>query len=298
MGLQIGVNRPVTILTRNVWQADRAVYLARVRPWVEDRLRRRSRGQKHPVYDFLFEYYSFRPGHLMRWSPGSGVILEGAKIEDIGWSEFLPSFRLRAGDFPPHRIPYLQWAVGHLEATQSREASLACFGLHEWAMIFRDPNVRHPYVPLRLTRDEIDAVVDNQPLRCTHYDAFRFFTLAAAPMNRVELTRQTAIDHDQPGCVHANMDLYRFAYKIAPFCPSELLADAFELAVASREIDMRASPYDLRSYGFPPICIESREGREEYVERQREIAERARPIRERMAAEYRHLLAAVNLGSD
>ena len=249
-----------------------------------------ARREKHPVYDFLFEYYSFRPAHLLRWTPGFGVALEGATRDDIAWLEFVPTengLTLLAEAFPEHRRSYLQWAVSYLEAVLTREPSFGCMGLHEWAMVYRDPNVRHPYVPLRLSREETDAVVDSQPLRCTHYDAFRFFTQAAVPLNRYPLTRASTTDHDQSGCIHANMDLYRFAYKISPFCPSDVVADAFELARAAREVDMRASPYDLRAYGFAPIPIETRTGREEYVELQRDLATRAQPIRERVLEVYR-----------
>jgi hypothetical protein len=286
-------------LSRAAWELRRAAYLGRVRPWAEDRVRRMSRRQKHPVYDFLFEYYSFRPAHLLRWSPGFGVVLEGAAAADTGWAEFMPcegGLVLLPAAFPPHRVAYLRWAVRYLEATRDREPSFACLGLHEWAMVYRDPDVRHPYVPLRLSRPEIDAVVEGQPLRCSHFDAFRFFTPAAAPRNRLQLTRQATTDHDQPGCVHVTMDLYRFAYKIAPFCPSELTADAFELARAAREVDMRASPYDLSGYGFVPVKIETREGREEYVELQRGLYQRGVPIRERLLEVYRDLLVQVGTG--
>ena len=34
---------------------------------------------KHPVHDFLFTYYSFRPAQLRRWSPGYGVVLADAR---------------------------------------------------------------------------------------------------------------------------------------------------------------------------------------------------------------------------
>jgi hypothetical protein len=254
-----------------------------------------ARHEKHPVYDFLFEYYSFRPAHLLRWTPGFGVRLDGATRDDVAWAEFAEcegGLTLPASAFPGHRVSYLRWAAQYLEAVAAREPSFGCMGLHEWAMVYRDPAVRHPYVPLRLSRAETDAVVDSQPLRCTHYDAFRFFTPAAAPLNRWELTRAATTDYDQPGCVHANMDLYRFAYKIAPFCPSEVVADAFGLARAAREVDMRASPYDLSAYGFAPIKVETRAGREEYVERQRELAARAQPVRERLLDVYRHLLAS------
>ena len=55
---------------------ERAVadYLRQVRPWAEDRSRRMSRGEKHPVYDFLFEYYSFRPAHArLTWRFGDQI---------------------------------------------------------------------------------------------------------------------------------------------------------------------------------------------------------------------------------
>ncbi len=281
-------------LSRPEWQAARGEYLSRVRPLADARTRRMSRGEKHPVHDFLFEYYSFRPAHLLRWTPGAGVVVEGATLVDLGWSSFVPcdgGLLLRLAAFPPQRLGYVEWAVQYLEATLQREPSFACLGLHEWAMVYRDPNVRHPYVPLRLSRDETNAVVESQPLRCTHYDAYRFFTPSATPRNRFALTRETTSENDQPGCIHVNMDLYRFAYKIAPFCPSDLVADAFELAAAAREVDMRASPYDLSGYGLAPVRVETREGCEEYVDLQRGLYRRGVPVRERLLGVYTRLLA-------
>lgn len=287
------------VLARPAWEAARADYLARVRPLADDRTRRMSRGEKHPVHDFLFEYYSFRPAHLLRWTPGAGVRLDDAGPGDVGWPEFTTvagGLALPAAAFPPHRVEYLRWATGYLDAVAAREPSFACLGLHEWAMVYRDPNVRHPYVPLRLSRADTDVVVESQPLRCTHYDAFRFFTPDAVPRNRLPLTRAATTEHDQPGCIHVTMDLYRFAYKVAPFCPSDVVADAFELAAAARAVDMRASPYDLSGYGFPPIRIETKDGREEYVEHQRALSTRAAPVRGRLRGVYAHLLAAATPG--
>ncbi|HEX4607309.1 MAG TPA: 3-methyladenine DNA glycosylase, partial [Urbifossiella sp.] len=255
-----------------------------------------SRSDKHPVHDFLFEYYSFRPAHLLRWSPGADVWLEGAGPGDLAWPEFAAcdgGLILPATSFPAHRVEYLRWATAYLDAVAAREPSFACLGLHEWAMVYRDPNVRHPYVPLRLTRADTDAVVESQPLRCTHYDAFRFFTADAAPRNRLALTRAETTDHDQPGCIHVTMDLYRFAYKVAPFCPADVVADAFDVAAAARAVDMRASPYDLSGYGYAPIRIETKDGREEYVEYQRDLAARAAPVRDRLRGVYARLLSAV-----
>ncbi|QDU22124.1 hypothetical protein ETAA1_41000 [Urbifossiella limnaea] len=288
--------RQPAVLPRPAWEAARAGDLARLRPLADERIRRASRGEKHPVHDFLFEYYSFRPAHLLRWTPGADVLLEGASPGELAWSEFEPAdggLLLPAAAFPAHRVEYLRWAAAYLDAVAAREPSFACLGLHEWAMVYRDPNVRHPYVPLRLSRADTDAVVESQPLRCTHYDAFRFFTADAVPRNRLELTRAATSEHDQPGCVHVTMDLYRFAYKVAPFCPSGVTADSFELAAAARAIDMRASPYDLTGYGYEPIRIETKDGREEYVEHQRVLAARAAPVREALRAVYGRLLAAV-----
>jgi hypothetical protein len=282
-------------LPREVWVERRERDLVRIRPWVEARLRRQSRHEKHPVHDFLFEYYEFRPARLLRWTPGFDVILEGATRREICWPAFIAGdsgLSLPAGAFPEHRIGYLNWAINYLETTSAREPSFGCMGLHEWAMVYRDPVVRHPQVPLRLSRAETNEVVDAQPIRCTHFDAFRFFSEAARPLNRVELTRAATAERDQPGCIHVNMDLYRFAYKIAPFCPSELIFDAFELALRAREVDMRASPYDLSGFGLAPIKIETAEGRAEYVELQRELYHLAQPLRQRLIELYRGLLAA------
>jgi hypothetical protein len=284
-------------MTREEWTADRARHRARVGPWVSDRQQRQKRQQKHPIYDFLFEYYFFRPSYLLRWSPGIDVLLEHSTKADLDWhSVFVPGERgwiLRATSLQPNRREFVQWAIRYLEATGTRESQFACFGLHEWAMVYQEPNVRHSRTPLRLSREATNAVVEAGTLRCTHYDAYRFYTPAARPLNRQELRREDTTATDQPGCVHVVMDLYKWAFMLAPYMPSTLIADAFELALSARELDMRASPYDLHEYGFEPICIESREGREEYVAGQRELSERSRPIRAEILNVYRTVQASL-----
>jgi len=84
---------------------------------------------------------------------------------------------------------------------------------------------------------------------------------------------------DQPGCIHANMDLYKWAYKLSPILPSDLVLDAFLNARKLREIDMRASPYDLAALDMKAIRVETSEGRVEYSTAQRRLAEESRPIR-------------------
>ena len=78
------------------------------------------------------------------------------------------------------------------------------------------------------------------------------------------------------------MDLYKWAFKLAPFTASELTADCFDLARNVRALDMRASPYDFTALGYLPVRIETPEGRSEYEALQREFAICAAPLRERL----------------
>jgi hypothetical protein len=276
-------------LSIEVWQERARKHQARVSEWVDPFLDRRSRHARHPVYDFLFEYYSFRPGQLLRWSPGPGVILEGAKMTGGAgvWENAGPGQRLRA--FPANRLPFVDWAINFLSTIADRAPNFSCFGLHEWAMVYREPAIRHQEVPLRLTRSALDSFLESQQLSCTHFDAFRFFSERAKPRNSVQLERKLTTEMDQPACIHVNMDLYRFCYKVSPWIESELLADAFALALSARELDMRASPYDLTEFGFEPIPIETADGRAHYVRLQREIACSAKPIRQGVLNAYQRI---------
>ena len=82
------------------------------------------------------------------------------------------------------------------------------------------------------------------------------------------------------------MDLYKHAFRLSPAVSSDLVADCFELARDIRVLDMRASPYDLADLGFAPIRIETPSGKQEYAAAQRAFAERAAPLRDRLAEEY------------
>jgi len=280
-------------LSREVWQAHRAAHRHRFALRVDDRIARSKKQIKHPVYDFLFEYYSFRPAHLLRWSPGVDVLLEGTEASETDWPSDFQQVSdgciLDADRFPQQRRVFVAWAIEYLEAVSAREPLYHCFGLHEWAMVYHEPQRRHARVPLRLSQEATDSLVDSAPIRCTHFDAFRFFTHDAQPLNRHHLTRENAIEYDQPGCVHANMDLYKWAMKIAPYIRGEVVVEAFEIACEARELDMRASPYDLSAWNFEPICIETKEGRDEYVRLQKSIAVRAAELRAKVLSEYRKL---------
>ncbi|MEM1057905.1 MAG: 3-methyladenine DNA glycosylase [Verrucomicrobiota bacterium] len=293
---------PPQALTRDQWRQRARRHAERLRPWLEPTRARRAAGRKHPVWDFLFTYYSHRPAELARWSPGAGVALFGADEETFPLRRGFAAIDLPRGParwLDPEALPTKLRAraaetAAFLRATGDRAPNFACHGLHEWAMVYRaaPEAIRHAGVPLRLGPAGTDAVVEARPLACSHFDAFRFFTPEAGPRNRGAPTRERQIQLDQPGCVHVTMDLYKWAYRLSPWLASELVAEAFELAAAAREMDMCASPYDLRAFGFAPIPVETAAGRAEYERRQRELTARARPVRvalitalERLAAD-------------
>ena len=264
------------------WTARAAAHRARVEAFTGPHDRRARRGEAHPVWDFLFTYYSLRPRQLRIWHPGYGTVLAGPSAREyLDRAGYVPAGAgvTVGADYLRSRRDTVAFVAGLLRATAARTPQFGCFGLHEWAMVYRTDAVRHGRVPLRLGPAGTDAVVESMPLRCTHFDAYRFFTAAAAPRNRGVPTRSGQRDWEQPGCLHANMDLYKWCYKLGPLVDSELLVDCLELAAEARELDMRASPYDLTALGFEPIPVEEPAGRAEYVRCQGVISERAAPLR-------------------
>jgi hypothetical protein len=137
-------------------------------------------------------------------------------------------------------------------------------------------------------------VVETHRVACSHFDAFRFFTDPARPLNVLQPGREDRSAFEQPACLHAGMDLYKHAFRLSPMIRSELVADCFELAREIRVLDMRASPYDLSGLGLSPVAIETVEGKQEYTAAQRGFVERGRPLRQRLLSECERLLAAVS----
>ncbi|WP_341924351.1 3-methyladenine DNA glycosylase [Nocardioides psychrotolerans] len=283
------------VLDEAEWRSRADAHAARVDAFTAPHLARRDAAVKHPVHDFLFTYYSQRPAQLRRWHPGFGVGLVGA-AEHAGLKGYE-----QAGDvvsvapsYVEKQRPLLGSLRALLTATAARPAHFGCFGLHEWAMVYRlaEDETRHADWPLRLGPDGTDAVVESHKVACSHFDAFRFFTDPARPLNTLSPGRDDRPAFEQPACLHAGMDLYKHAFRLSPMVSSDLVADAFELARDIRELDMRAAPYDLADLGFEPVPIETPEGKAAYVEAQREFAQRGAPIRARLLAECERLLAS------
>ena len=306
----------VEILARDAWPARAAAHAERVDTWVQPHVERRRRGVAHPVHDFLFTYYSQRPAALRRWHPGWGVVLAGAE-EYVGQRGYrivqintpLPGASAPAecsglSVSPDHlasQLPTVEAIRRLMVATAGRTPTLGCFGLHEWAMVHRGSTapegIRHDW-PLRLGGAGTDEVVESHRITCSHFDAFRFFTPSARGLNTLQPGRDDRADHEQPGCLHAGMDLYKHAFRLTPLVPSELVADCFELAWDVRELDMPASPYDFSNLGFAPVRIETPAGKQEYVAAQRRFAERGAPLRQRLVDHCAALLAAATARVD
>jgi len=105
-------------------------------------------------------------------------------------------------------------------------------------ILYEDTN-RYHTLPLRLSQEEINNFIEERlPLQCTHFDAYRFFTPDALPLNLlpkptatstmnfstmgslkrgegVLLTLENQAEFEQPGCIHTNGDLLKWALKVS-----------------------------------------------------------------------------------
>ena len=277
------------VLSAPKWRELAALHQARAEQHTRPARERRTRGTSNPISDFLFDYYRFPLSLLEKWHPGIGVALEHDGPDFLA-PFFARDYSLTNGlltadpsQLDAKKLQRLERILGLLCATRDRAPNFACHGLHEWAMVYHGKEIRHEKtLRLRLPQAEIDAVVESRPICCSHHDAFRFFAAAARPLNHLQPSLETRELMEQPGCVHANMDLYKWTAKTMPWAGTELLLDCFELAVKLRDLDMRASPYDLSAWGRSAVRIETADGRRDYEIEQRQLAAEAQPLRQRL----------------
>ena len=288
-----------TRLDEATWRARATAHAERVDKLVRPHLERRDAHVKHPVHDFLFTYYSHRPAQLRRWHPGFGVTLEA------GGAAYgaLKGYDVTAGDatvgrsYVEGQLPMVEALHRLLGATAARAPHFGCFGMHEWAMVYRldEDQTRHADWPLRLGPAGTDAVVEGHRIACSHFDAYRFFTPPARPLNTLSPAASDRPAFEQPACLHAGMDLYKHAFRLSPMVSSDLVVDCFELARDIRELDMRAAPYDLADLGFEPLLVETPAGKADYAAAQRAFVERGTPLRARLLDACADLLGVLAL---
>lgn len=284
------------MLTEAEWRISAQAHIDRVDRWLAPAQHRKAQHIKHPIEDFLYVYYPLRPHAVRRWSPGFRVGLQNAS-ERQGWRGYTVdtgSVAWVSEDYLNSQVQVIRDVYRLSSRIQERQGQYGCFGLHEWAMVFQTSpsDVRHQGLPLRLPHSEIDDVVSSHKIACSHFDAFRFFTPAAMPLNTLQPDHSNREQFEQPGCLHANMDLYKHCGRLTPLISSNLLADCLDLAHRIRLLDMRASPYDVTSLGHEPIPVETVNGKAEYVSAQRQFADEAATLRQRLINECRDLLRA------
>src|SRR5688500_13789921 len=160
------------------WRSRAAMHEARVDTFVAPHLARRSERVKHPVHDFLFTYYSQRPARLRRWHPGYGVGLAGGgeyaglKGYEVVSTGSTTEVVTVSAEYVASQRPMIESLHMLLTATAGRTPSYGCFGLHEWAMVYRmsEEQTRPSDWPLRLGPEATDAVVESHRIACSHFD--------------------------------------------------------------------------------------------------------------------------------
>ena len=185
---------------RDVWQGYARAHQVRADALTSAHRERRVQGRAHPVADFLFVYYNHSPAKLRRWHPGPGVrLLDAGDSPQAGWRHYRTledgSVEFDVDSFVAQRGSTVRFVRDLLDATLSRPPFTGCFGLHEWAMVYRldHDEVRHERWPLRLGSEGTDHVVETHQIRCSHFDAFRFFTPEAVSRNTIATTRDTQL---------------------------------------------------------------------------------------------------------
>lgn len=279
---------------------------ALVSPYTDAFIHRRGLGRTHAVHDFLFTYYGCSPLKLKQWIPS----FEEELILPDNFQKLFPWFRdywfkidanklsLNHDRLQENLLATARFTADLCNNILNRPARFKCFGLHEWAMVYKTSpqDLRHKGQKLRLPPEELARFVESQAICCSHYDAYRFFTPEAKPFNSLVPLLDTRLEMEQAGCLHANMDIYKWATKLWPWIGSDFMAKAFLLALEGRELDMRASPYDLTDQGYEPICIETEEGRATYQQEQRRLTERSTPLREELR-DLCHRLIQLRVGA-
>lgn len=271
------------------WNNKAAAHWNLMSPMTDAFVERRKAGKIHAVYDFLFTYYGLSPQKLKQWVPSfeqhlqidENILREYPWLNEYWFAIHDSRLACNRQKLTPNVVGLAQFVATLSHNIMERTPRFGCFGLHEWAMVYKasQEDLRYQHRPLRLRPQEIAAFVETQRLCCTHYDAFRFFTEEAKPLNTLNPVLETRLQVEQGGCVHANMDLYKWGTKLWPWIGSDFLAQAFFLAKECRELDMRASPYDLTEDGFIPIRIETEEGRRQYQKEQQQLTEKSQLLR-------------------
>ena len=276
------------VLAAADWLPRARAHADRVDAWVGPHLERRRTGRRHPVEDFLFDYYHLSPARLRRWHPGAGLVLSGAEAEP--YLDLAAYRRTAAGvtlddDRLARSARRLLDVRRLLLATASRPASYGCFGLHEWAMVYRQDQ------PSSGTSTAAAARVRAAPTRSwrrTGCAARTSTPSASSPRTAVPLN-VLAPDPGEPGAAGAaRLPARRHG-------PLQVGGGSSRAAGRPGRRLLRTRPGDPgRGHagvavrpggaGLPADPGRDAEGKAEYVRHQRAFAERGAVLRQRLVA--------------
>ena len=180
-----------------MWRALEAAHAARVDDATAAHRERRADGRDPPGRGLPLPLLQQLPRAPAPLAPRRGRRPAGCRAPPPRDVDALPRGRGRASSSTSPRssplaarpCPSCEPAVRHRRPARR---SSGCFGLHEWAMVHGIPadDVRHAGWPLRLGSAGTDAVVERHGIRCSHFDAYRFFTDSARPRNALRPTRE------------------------------------------------------------------------------------------------------------
>ena len=193
----------------------------------------------NPVYNFLVSYYGLKGSRgvrrLLAYSPGPyvpfNIAAAGSAAVPPPLTKYLQHDKARGYLYYDPALmacgasKQLEWNLNLLKATRANAPILNCHGLHEWAMVYKNTAEEKSYQPqleFRVAQEEIDRVVETSTLRCSHIDALRMFSEDAQrdiPNEfgsiGVDVSREDQAILEQPGCIHAAIDLLKWCLKVS-----------------------------------------------------------------------------------
>ena len=219
LGSSEWMSKLVHLLAADAWLHREAAHQQRVRRYADPYLARRSAGRKHPVEDFLFTYYTQKPGQLLRWHPGAGVVLSGPDAaERTGWKYYrtLDDGELAAAGLPAGTAAVTfdrgSFLADRREAVAVRRRSSCAAPLPGPPSSAASGCTNGPWSTARTNSScatntcscgsapaGTDQVVEDNRIRCSHFDAFRFYTPDAIPLNSSTPSRENQRTMEQPG---------------------------------------------------------------------------------------------------
>ena len=127
--------------------------------------------KNHPIFNFLFQYFHFNTRRLLSYSPGLGYDLSH-EVDDYCLNvPELMQYTCKQPDgkvllspastrLEPKKKQAMITTLTLLRNCYVKPPNFGCFGLHEWAMLYRyddmsnlnNNNKAHQSLPLRLSR--------------------------------------------------------------------------------------------------------------------------------------------------